>query len=514
VSVTDWETVIGLEVHCELATETKMFCGCRNDFGASPNTNVCPVCLGLPGSLPVLNERAVEFALRVGEALHCAVPEASIFHRKNYFYPDMPKNYQVSQYDEPICGNGWLEVPGPDGTVRRIGIERAHLEEDAGKTSHVGGGGGGRVHGADHSLVDYNRAGVPLLEIVSKPDLRSPEEARTYVAELRGVLEAIGVSDVKMEEGSLRVDANISLRPGGTEKLGTRTEIKNMNSLRSLGRALEYEAERQAEVLESGDAIKQETRHWEEEAGRTHSLRSKEESHDYRYFPEPDLVPVQPSAEWRDRVRAAMPELPAARKVRLIDAWGISETDAGVLVSTPGLADYAESAVAAAAAARAAGSAESTGSADIVGTTGRDVTNWVTGDLMAHLKETGATPADLALPPAGLAELVKLVGDGTLSRPLAKEVLAAALAGEADGSPAAIVSARGLAQVSDEGALASAVQAVLAAHPAEVDRYRSGEDKDRKKLRGFFMGKVMAEMKGRGNPQVLNRLLDEALPTN
>ncbi len=497
MSVTDWETVIGLEVHCELATETKMFCGCPNDFGASPNTNVCPVCLGLPGSLPVLNERAVEFALRVGEALHCAVPEASIFHRKNYFYPDMPKNYQVSQYDEPICGNGWLEVPGPDGTVRRIGIERAHLEEDAGKTSHVGAAAGGRVHGADHSLVDYNRAGVPLLEIVSKPDLRSPEEARTYVAELRGVLEAIGVSDVKMEEGSLRVDANISLRPGGTEKLGTRTEIKNMNSLRSLARALEYEAERQAEVLESGDAIKQETRHWDEEAGRTHSLRSKEESHDYRYFPEPDLVPVQPSAEWRDRVRAAMPELPAARKARLIDAWGISETDAGVLVSTPGLAAYAEAAVAAGASS-----------------TGRDVVNWVTGDLMAHLKETGAAPSELPLAPAGLAELVKLVADGTLSRPLAKEVLAAALAGEGDGSPAAIVSARGLAQVSDEAALAAAVQAVLDAHPTEVDRYRSGEDKDRKKLRGFFMGKVMAEMKGRGNPQVLNRLLDEALPTN
>ena len=497
MSMTDWETVIGLEVHCELATETKMFCGCANDFGALPNTNVCPVCLGLPGSLPVLNERAVEFALRVGEALHCAVPEASIFHRKNYFYPDMPKNYQVSQYDEPICGNGWLTVPGPDGSARRIGIERAHLEEDAGKTSHVGGGSGGRVHGSDHSLVDYNRAGVPLLEIVSKPDLRSAEEARTYVSELRAVLEAIGVSDVKMEEGSLRVDANISLRPSGTEKLGTRTEIKNMNSLRSLGRALEYEAERQAEVLESGEAVTQETRHWDEEAGRTHSLRSKEESHDYRYFPEPDLVPVAPSAQWRDRVRAAMPELPAARKARLMDAWGISDVDAGVLVSTSGLADYAEAAVAAGAPS-----------------TGRDVANWVTGDLMAHLKETGAAPTELALPPAGLAELVKLAGDGTLSRPLAKEVLAAALAGEGNGSPAAIVAARGLAQVSDEGALASAVQAVLDAHPAEVERYRSGDDKDRKKLRGFFMGKVMAEMKGRGNPQVLNRLLDDTLPTN
>jgi aspartyl-tRNA(Asn)/glutamyl-tRNA(Gln) amidotransferase subunit B len=486
---TDWETVIGLEVHCELATATKLFCGCPNDFGAEPNTYVCPVCLGLPGSLPVLNERAVEFALRVGEALHCNVPEESIFHRKNYFYPDMPKNYQVSQYDEPICGNGWLAVGD-----KRIGIERAHLEEDAGKNSHVGSTAGGRVHGADHSLVDYNRAGVPLLEIVSKPDLRSSEEARSYVAELRGVLEAIGVSDVKMEEGSLRVDANISLRPSGSEKLGTRTEIKNMNSLRSLARALEYEAGRQAEVLEAGDAVIQETRHWDEEAGRTYSLRSKEESHDYRYFPEPDLVPVAPSPEWREQVRAAMPELPSARRARLMDAWGISDTDAGVLVSTPGLADYAE-------AAMASGEPAS----------GRDVANWVTGDLMAHLKETGTAPAALALAPQGLAELVKLVGDGTLSRPLAKEVLAAALAGEGDGSPAAIVAARGLAQVSDEGALAAAVGAVLDAHPAEVERYRTGEDKDRKKLRGFFMGKVMAEMKGRGNPQVLNRLLDEAL---
>ncbi|MEW6474883.1 MAG: Asp-tRNA(Asn)/Glu-tRNA(Gln) amidotransferase subunit GatB [Actinomycetota bacterium] len=488
MSTTDWETVIGLEVHCELATETKLFCSCPNDFGAEPNTYVCPVCLGLPGSLPVLNQRAVEFALRVGEALHCEVAEASIFHRKNYFYPDMPKNYQISQYDEPVCGNGWLMVGD-----RRVGIERAHLEEDTGKTSHVGGGGG-RIHGADHSLVDYNRAGVPLLEIVSKPDLRSPEEARAYVAELRSVLEAIGVSDVKMEEGSLRVDANISLRPAGSDKLGTRTEIKNMNSLRSLVRALEYEAERQAMVLESGEAVIQETRHWDEEAGRTHSLRSKEESHDYRYFPEPDLVPVTPSAEWREQVRAAMPELPSARKARLMDAWGISDVDAGVLVGTPGLADYAEAAVAAGA----------NGS-------GRDVTNWVTGDLLAHLKETGAAPAELPLPPAGLAELVKLVSDGTLSRPLAKEVLAAAVSGAGGGSPAAIVAERGLAQVSDEGALAAAVQAVLDAHPAEVDRYRTGEDKDRKKLRGFFMGKVMAEMKGRGNPQVLNQLLDKAL---
>jgi aspartyl-tRNA(Asn)/glutamyl-tRNA(Gln) amidotransferase subunit B len=298
------------------------------------------------------------------------------------------------------------------------------------------------------------------------------------------------VSDVKMEEGSLRIDANISLRPAGTETLGTRAEIKNMNSLRSLVRALEYEAERQAEVLEAGEAVFQETRHWDEAAGRTHSLRSKEESHDYRYFPEPDLVPVAPSAEWREHVRAAMPELPSARKARLIEAWGIADVDAGVLVGSAGLADYAEAAVA-------------------TGAPGREVSNWVTGDLLAHLKETGVAPAELTLTPAGLAELVALVADGTLSRPLAKEVLAAALAG--GGSPGAVVAERGLAQVSDEGALVAAVQAVLDANPAELERYRGGDDKDRKKLRGFFMGKVMAEMKGRGNPQVLGRLLDEGL---
>jgi aspartyl-tRNA(Asn)/glutamyl-tRNA(Gln) amidotransferase subunit B len=308
------------------------------------------------------------------------------------------------------------------------------------------------------------------------------------------VLEAIGVSDVKMEEGSLRIDANISLRPAGAEKLGTRAEVKNMNSLRSLGRALEYEAERQAEVLESGAAVVQETRHWDEEAGRTHSLRSKEEAYDYRYFPEPDLVPVAPSAEWRERVRAAMPELPAVRKARLIEAWGISDVDAEVLVGTPGLASYAEAAV-------SAGASSSV--------SGRDVANWVTGDLMAVLKETGVAPSSLALPPDGMAELVRLVADGTLSRPLAKEVLAAALAG--GGSPAAIVAERGLAQVSDEGELVAVVRAVLDAHPGEVERYQGGEDKDRKKLRGFFMGKVMAETRGRGNPQVLNRLIDEAL---
>ena len=480
-----WETVIGLEVHVELGTATKLFCSCANAFGAEPNTSVCPVCLGLPGSLPVLNERAVEFALRVGEALHCRVPEQSIFHRKNYFYPDMPKNFQISQYDEPICVDGRLELPHHGA----VGIERAHLEEDTGKSTHVGGGGG-RIHGADHSLVDYNRAGVPLMEIVSRPDIRGPEQARAYVTELRAVLEAIGVSDVKMEEGSLRIDANISLRPAGADALGTKVEVKNMNSLRSLGRALEYEAQRQASVLASGERVRQETRHWDEDAGRTSPLRSKEEAFDYRYFPEPDLVPVAPGPEWRERVRAAVPELPAARRARLAADWGISDHDAGVLVAVAGLADYAEAAVAA-------------------GAPGREVTNWVTGDLLGAVKESGTALAEVTLRPEGLAELVALVTGGTLSRPLAKEVLAACLAGE--GTPRQVVEARGLAQVSDESELAAVVDGVLADNPAEVDRYRTGEEKDRKKLRGFFMGRVMAATNGRGNPQLLNRLLDERL---
>ena len=482
-----YETVIGLEVHVELATATKLFCGCANQFGAEPNTNVCPTCLGLPGSLPVLNERAVEFALRVAGAIGGRVPDQSIFHRKNYFYPDMPKNFQTSQYDEPVCVDGSLEVTA-EGERVRIGIERAHLEEDTGKSTHVGTSG--RIAGADYSLVDYNRAGVPLLEIVSRPDIRSSEQARAYVAELRSVLEAIGVSDVKMEEGSLRVDANVSLRPAGTEPFGTRAEIKNMNSLRSLGRALEYEIRRQADVLDSGGRVVQETRHWDEEAGVTHPLRSKEEAFDYRYFPEPDLVPISVSAARRAEVAAAMPELPAARRSRLVESWGIAERDAVNLIGTPGLADYAEAAVAA-------------------GGAGKDVTNWVLGDLMAHVNETGAAVADLALTPAGLAELVALVADGTLSRSLAKEVLAGSLAGE--GSPRQVADARGLAQVSDEGELVSVVDGVLAANPTEMDRFKTGDDKDRKKMRGFLMGQVMAATKGRGNPGVLSRLLDERL---
>jgi len=480
----EWETVIGLEVHTELATASKLFCPCPNEFGTDPNTNVCPVCLGLPGSLPVLNERAVEYALRVGEAFHFSVPASSLFHRKNYFYPDMPKNYQTSQYDEPICVGGWIDVDG-----ERIGIVRAHLEEDTGKTLHVGGGG--RIHDASHSLVDYNRAGVPLLEIVSEPDLRSAGQARRYVEELRATLLAIGVSDVKMEEGSLRVDANVSVRRVGDE-FGTRAEIKNLNSLRSLGRAIDFEVARQIALLEAGERVVQETRHWDEDDGTTHAMRSKEEAHDYRYFPEPDLVPVAPTDELRARVRAGMPELPSARRERLVATWGVTEYDARVLLDTAGLADYAEAAVAA-----------------LDGGTPRDVVNWSTGEVLAHLNDTGLSPEVLPLAPDGLAELVGLVGAGTISRSQAKDVLGEALR---DGHrPKEIVAERGLSQVSDETALAATVDEVLATHVAVVADYRAGDEKVRKKKRGFLMGEAMKELRGQGNPQLLNRLLDERL---
>jgi len=484
-TTTDYESVIGLEVHVELSTATKLFCGCPNEFGAEPNTNVCPVCLGLPGSLPVLNEKAVEYALRLAEALHFTVPEQSIFARKNYFYPDMPKNFQVSQYEEPILIGGTLDV---DGTP--IGIERAHLEEDTGKTVHVGGGG--RIHEAAHSLVDYNRAGVPLMEIVSRPEITSAEQARAYVTELRGVLRAIGVSDVKMEEGSMRVDANVSVRRAGSDELGTKVEIKNMNSLRSLGRAIEYEIERQIAALEAGERIEQETRHWNEDDGRTHSMRTKEGSSDYRYFPEPDLVPVTPTDEQRAAVRDSLPELPAAQRARLVAEWSISETDARILVDTPGLAEYAEAAAAA-----------------LERGTARDVVSWCVGAVLAHLNETNLSIEVVPLAPDGLAELVDLVADGTLSRNLAKDVLDEAL--REPKRPKEIVAERGLEQVSDEGELASIIDAILAEHPDDVTAYREGDDKVRKKKRGFFMGQAMQATKGQGNPQLLSKLLDERL---
>jgi aspartyl-tRNA(Asn)/glutamyl-tRNA(Gln) amidotransferase subunit B len=484
--MTAYETVIGLEVHCELATASKMFCGCPNEFGDEPNTNVCPVCLGLPGSLPVLNATAVEYALRVAEALHLRVPERSVFSRKNYFYPDMPKNYQTSQYDEPITIDGWLDIDDV-----RVGITRAHLEEDTGKSQHVGVGG--RIHDADFSLVDYNRAGVPLLEIVSEPDIRSAEQAKRYVEELRATLLAVGVSDVKMEEGSLRIDANVSVRVPGATEFGTRAEIKNLNSLRSLLRAIDYEAERQWALTQAGEKVVQETRHWDEEQGRTISGRSKEEAHDYRYFPEPDLVPVEPTQEMRDEVRASMPELPAAQRTRYVEQWGIGAEDARVLVDVPGLAEYAERAVAA---LRADG-----------GGTPKDVVNWVRQEVLAYVNESGLSPAVLA--PEMLAELVGLAAKGTISRQQAKDVLAESLREEK--WPRTIVEERGISQVSDESAIAAVIDGVLGANRGVADEYRAGDDGARKKKRGFLMGQIMRELKGQGNAQVINTILDQRL---
>jgi aspartyl-tRNA(Asn)/glutamyl-tRNA(Gln) amidotransferase subunit B len=443
------------------------------------------VCLGLPGSLPVLNRTVVEYALRFAAALGFRVPDESIFARKNYFYPDMPKDYQISQYEEPILVDGAIDVDGV-----RIGIERAHLEEDTGKTTHMGGGG--RIHEADYSLVDYNRAGVPLMEIVSRPDIRTAEQARAYVSELRGVLKALGVSDVKMEEGSMRVDANVSVRPVGTEAFGTKVEIKNMNSLRSLGRAIDFEIERQVAALEAGERIVQETRHWDEADGRTHGMRTKEGSSDYRYFPEPDLVPVAPSDAMRAAAAASVPELPAARRARLAADWGVSDADARVLVDVDGLADFAAAAV-----------------ATLAGGTARDVANWCTGDVMAYLNETGLSVEVLPLAPDGLAELVGLVAAGTISRNQAKDVLAECL--RTPKRPAQVVQERGLEQVSDAGALAAVVDQVLAANADAVAEYRSGDDKARKKKRGFLMGECMKALQGQGNPQLLNALLDERL---
>jgi len=484
-SRTVYDATIGLEIHAELSTATKLFCGCLNEFGAEPNTHVCPVCLGLPGSLPVVNDPAVELVLRFAEAVNLRVPETSIFARKNYFYPDMPKDYQISQYEEPITVDGWIEIDG-----HRIGIERAHLEEDTGKTIHVGGGG--RIHEANYSLVDYNRAGVPLMEIVSRPDIRNAEEARAYATEVRATLLAVGASDVKLEEGSMRVDANVSVRPRGASELGVKVEIKNMNSLRSLGRAIDFEIDRQIAALEAGERIVQETRHWDEADGRTHSMRTKEGSSDYRYFPEPDLVPLAPTAEMIERVRAGMPELPSARRARLASAWGVNESEVRVLVAAPGLAEYAEAAVDA-----------------LHDGTAQDVVNWCVGDVLAHLNETGLSVEVVPLAPDGLAELVGLVADGSLSRNQAKDVLAECLR-EAK-RPKQVVEERGLAQVSDESELANVVDAILAEHAADAEEYRNGDDKVRKKKRGFFMGEAMKATRGQGNPQVLTRLLEERL---
>ncbi|MET1048212.1 MAG: Asp-tRNA(Asn)/Glu-tRNA(Gln) amidotransferase subunit GatB [Acidimicrobiales bacterium] len=463
-----WETVVGLEVHVELATETKLFCGCRNAFGSEPNTNVCPVCLGLPGSLPVLNRAAVEYAMCLGRALGCRV-DASTFSRKNYFYPDMPKDYQVSQYDLPINIDGVLELP--DGF--RVGIERAHIEEDTGKSTHIGGGG--RIHDAAYSLVDYNRAGVPLVEIVSRPDVRTADQARAYANELRGILLATGVSDARMEEGSMRVDANVSVRREGDETLGTRAEVKNLNSIRSLGRAIDYEARRQVDRLEAGERIIQETRHWNEEDGRTHTLRSKEEAYDYRYFPEPDLVPLAPDADWVNRVDAALPLLPAARRAALAVAAGVASADVATIVDR--------------------GHDELAGAAIAAGADARTVLNRVGNDLAGDLG---------ALDAAGLTALVALETGGDLTATQAKAVLAEMVT--SGRAPADIAADFGF-EAMDAAALESVVDRIITDHPDDWTQFVEGDEKARGKLTGFFVGLVMKATKGQADGKAVTALL-------
>jgi aspartyl-tRNA(Asn)/glutamyl-tRNA(Gln) amidotransferase subunit B len=476
---TSYETVIGLECHVELSTETKMFCGCRNVFGAPPNTNVCPVCLGHPGTLPVPNAAAIEHTITIGLALECRIAPDSLFHRKNYFYPDMPKNFQISQYDLPLCVDGHLDVE-VDGRSVRVGITRVHLEEDTGKTTHAGQTG--RIAAADYALEDYNRAGVPLVEVVSEPDMRSPEEARAYLTELRATLLTLGVSDVRMEEGSLRCDANVSLRPHGSTDLGVKVEVKNMNSIRSVERALRFEVERQTEALDAGRPVLQETRHWDEHRSVTTPGRSKEYASDYRYFPEPDLSPIQPSPELIERLRSRLPELPGARRRRFEADYGL-EPRLAALVGTDGdWASFFEEAVGLDADARAAA-------------------NWMTGDLAALLNEHRVDIRASRVTPKHVAELVRLLSADVISSAGAKQALGEAF--ETGDGIDGIVERRGLRQVSDSSMLEVVIDQVIAENPAPVEQFRGGKEG----VLGFLVGQVMRKTKGSANPKVAGDLL-------
>ncbi|GAB4243620.1 MAG: Asp-tRNA(Asn)/Glu-tRNA(Gln) amidotransferase subunit GatB [Thermoleophilia bacterium] len=474
-----YEVVIGLEIHVQLKTETKMFCGCRVTFGEEPNTQVCPICLAHPGTLPVINRRAVEYATRIALALNCEVTPHTIFHRKNYFYADLPKGYQISQYDLPLGVNGRLDVELEDGSLHRVGITRVHMEEDAGKLVHAGGATG-RIHGADYSLVDFNRGGTPLVEIVSEPDIRSPEQARAFLTQLRNLIADTGVSDVNMEEGSLRCDANVSIRRPG-DPFGTKTELKNMNSFRFVQRGLEAEIRRQMRALDAGERIAQATVHFDPATGSISVLRSKEEAHDYRYFPEPDLVPIELDREFVEAQRAALPELPAARKERLMAGYGLSAYDAGVLAGSRSLAEFYEKVAGAVGDAKLAA-------------------NWVMGDFSAYLNAEGIEVEQSRIGPDELAELLGLVQDGTLSGKLAKEVFEIMV--ESGRPPGRIVEERGMGQISDEEALEKIVAAIVEANQSAVEEYRSGN----KKVMGFFVGQVMKETKGQANPQLVNAL--------
>ncbi len=472
-----YEAVIGLEVHAQMLTDTKVFCGCSTKFGSEPNTQTCEICIGMPGVLPVLNKKALEFAIRTGLATHCTISSYSRFARKNYFYPDLPKGYQISQYERPICEHGFIEIV-VDGEVRRIGITRIHMEEDAGKNIHEGGG--------NFSLVDLNRAGVPLMEIVSEPDIRSPKEASEYMRKLRAILRYLGVCDGNMEQGSLRCDANVSVRPVGQKEFGTRAEVKNINSFRFVEKAVEYEIKRQTKVIEEGGAVIQETRLWDSAKGITESMRSKEEAHDYRYFPEPDLVPVIADRKWVDEIKAGLPELPDVRRGRFVAEYGIPEYDADLLTSEKAVAEWFEDAIKA-------------------GGQPKTVSNWTMGDLMRLLNEENKLIEECPLKPSQLADMLKLIDKGTISGKIAKAVFEEMYRSGRNAEE--IVREKGLVQISNESAIEKLVDEVIAGHPKEAERFRSGDEK----LLGFFVGQVMKATKGKANPQMLNELLKKKL---
>ncbi len=478
--MTEYEVVIGLEIHVQLLTASKMFCGCSTRFGAPPNTQTCPTCLGLPGALPVINRKAVELGLRAALALNCRIHPRSQFHRKNYYYPDLPKNYQISQYQyldhPPLATDGYLEIE-VEGERRRIGIRRVHLEEDTGRLVHP--------EGADHSLVDYNRSGVPLMEIVTYPDLRSPQEARAFLLKLRQVLQYVEVSSGRMEEGTLRCDANVSLRRPG-DPLGTRTEVKNMNSIRAVERALQFEIDRQRALLERGKVVIQETRHWDEHSGVTFASRTKEEAEDYRYFPEPDLVPLEISPAWIAQVQRELPELPDARRDRLVRTYGLGRYEAELITATRFQADFFEAAVR-------------------LHQSPKALANWLVGDVAGYLNEHNLELEDLPITPQHLAELVRLIEEGVISGRIAKDILPEVL--QTGRLPSEIVRERGLVQISDEETVREVVRAVIAAHPEPVEDFRKGKER----AIGFLVGQVMKRTGGRANPALVNRLLREEL---
>lgn len=478
---TQYEAVIGLETHCQLSTATKIFCNCSTEFDSPPNTNVCPICMGMPGVLPVLNQKVLEYAVKAGLALNGKIASYSKFDRKQYFYPDLPKNYQISQYDLPIVEHGWLEIELVDESGnpirKRIGITRLHMEEDAGKLVHAGSD---RLAGSTHSLVDYNRTGVPLVEIVSEPDIRSGAEAAEYAQELRRIMRYLGVSDGNMQEGSLRCDVNISVRPVGQKEFGTKVEIKNMNSFSAIQKAIEYEIERQIEAIETGERIFQETRLWEEGSQRTVSMRSKEGSSDYRYFPEPDLTPIQVSGETLAQWKSELPELPAQKRDRYETELGLSAYDTRVLTDDRSVAEYFEATV--------AGGANS-----------KQAANWVMGDIAAYLNANKLSIADLAFKPASLAELVTLIESGELTGKIVKESLPKLLSGE--------ISIDQLPRPIDSSALEPIIDEIIAANPKELEQYRNGKTK----LLGFFVGQVMKKTEGRADPKLTNQLLAQKL---